>query len=96
MILDFYLLELSKNKQTKQKIDDEVCPQIENIVQELSSQLSWNFPRVNGAYKLSYVDEHFHIHKILNGKESTLPLLIEHKSFDRYYIIDLKYQIHML
>ena len=96
MILDFYLLGLSIDKQTKQKIDDEVCPQIENIVQELSSQLSWNFPRVYGAYKSSYVDEHFHIPKILNWKEITLTLLVEHKGFDWYYIIDLKYQIHML
>ena len=54
------------------------------------------FPKSISAYKSLYIDEHFNIHKILNWKESTLPLLIEHKSFDRYYIIDLKYQIHML
>ena len=72
------MLELSNEKQKIQKIDDKVCPQIENIVQELSSQLSWNFPRVYGAYKSSYVDEHFHIHKMLNWKEITLTLLIEH------------------
>ena len=90
------MLELSNEKQKIQKIDDKVCPQIENIVQEPSSQLSWNFPTVYGTNKSSYVDEHFHIHKILNWKEITLTLLIEHKSFDWYYIIDLEYQIHML
>ena len=60
MILDFYLLEQSNYKQTKQnktkKIDEEACPQIEKKVQEPSSQLSWNFPRVQyDAYKSSYV-----------------------------------------
>ena len=42
MILYFYLLELSNYKQnkTKQKIDEEVCPQIEKKVQKPSSQLS--------------------------------------------------------
>ena len=39
-----YLLELSNYKQIKQnktqKIDEEVCPQIEKKVQESSSQLS--------------------------------------------------------
>ena len=63
---------------------------IEKKVQEPSSQLSWNFPRVqHGAYKSSYVDEHFHIHNIPNWKENTLLLLVEHKIFDRYYIIEL-------
>ena len=60
MILYFYLLELSNYKQnkTKQKIDEEVCPQIEKKVQELSSQLLWNLPRVQySAYKSSYVDK---------------------------------------
>ena len=37
-------------KKKKQKIDDEVYPQIENIVQEPLSQLSRNFPKVYGAY----------------------------------------------
>ena len=59
MILDFYLLEQSNYKQIKQnktKIDEEVCPQIEKKVQEPSTQLSWNFPRVlYDAYKSSYV-----------------------------------------
>ena len=41
LILDFYLLDLSNCKQTKQKkIDEEVCPQIEKKVQESSCQLS--------------------------------------------------------
>ena len=72
------------------KTNVEVCPQIENKVQEPSSQLSWNFSRVQfGAYKSSYVDEYFHIHNIPNWKESTLLLLVVHKSFDRYYIIGL-------
>ena len=79
----------TKQKTKNKKIDDEVCPQIEKKVQEPSSQLSWNFPWVQySAYK-SYVDEHFHIHKIPNWKECILPLLIEHKSFNRYHIIDL-------
>ena len=48
LILDFYLLDLSNCKQTKQKkIDEEVCPQIEKKVQESSCQLSWNFPKSN-------------------------------------------------
>ena len=92
MILDFYLLELSNYKQTKQnkKTNVEVCSQIEKKVQEPSSQLSWNFSRLQfGAYKSSYVDEHFHIHNTPNWKESTLLLLVVHKSFDRYYIIGL-------
>ena len=83
------MLELSNDKQKKKKNDYEVCQQIENIVQEPSSQLSWNFPRLYGAYNSSYVDEHFHIHNIPNWKESTLLLLLDHKSFDRYYIIEL-------
>ena len=88
MILDFYLLELSKyfkkknKKRKKTKIDEEVCPQIEKKVQEPSSQLLWNLPRVQySAYKSSYVDEYFHIHKILIWKESTLLLYIEYKKF---------------
>ena len=41
----------------KNKIDVEFSPQIENKVQEPSSQLSWNFPRVQyGIYKSSYVE----------------------------------------
>ena len=58
-------------------------------IQESSSQLSLNFPRVHyGAYK-SYVDQNFHIHNIPNWKEITLLLLFDHKSFDRYHIIEL-------
>ena len=39
------------------KIDEEFSPQIENEVQETSSQLLWNFPRVQyGTYKSSYVE----------------------------------------
>ena len=74
-ILDFYLfflLELSNYKQTKQKTENWwlVCPQIEKKVQEPSSQLSWNFPRIQySAYKSSYVDKCFHIHKIPNWKQ---------------------------
>ena len=57
LILDSYLLELSKYKQMKKKNDEEFSSQIENKVQEPSSQLSWNFPRVQyGAYKSSYVE----------------------------------------
>ena len=42
LILDFYLLELSKYKQMKKKknFDEEFSPQIENKVQKTSSQLS--------------------------------------------------------
>ena len=42
LIIDFYLLELSKYKlmKIKNKIDVEFSPQIENIIQEPSSQLS--------------------------------------------------------
>ena len=75
----------TKQKTKNKKIDDEVCPQIEKKVQEPSSQLLWNLPRVQySAYKSSYVDEYFHIHKILIWKESSLLLYVEHKSFDRY------------
>ena len=60
LILDFYLLEQSNYKQIKQKkkkIDEEFCPQIEKKVQEPSTQLSWNFPRVQyDANKSSYVE----------------------------------------
>ena len=62
MILDFYLLnqsnykQIKQNKTKKKNFDEEVCPQIEKKVQEASSQLSWNFPRVQyDAYKSSYV-----------------------------------------
>ena len=94
MILYFYLLELSNYKQTKQnktkKIDDEVCPQIEKKVQKPSSQLSWNFIRVQyGAYKSSYVENTSTSTKYPNLKESALFLWVENKSFDRYYIIEL-------
>ena len=94
MILYFYLLELSNYKQTKQnktkKIDDEVCPQIEKKVQKPSSQLSWNFIRVQyGAYKSSYVENTSTSTKYPNLKESNLLLRVENKSFDTYYIIEL-------
>ena len=94
MILYFYLLELSNYKQnkTKQKIDEEVCPQIEKKVQKPSSQLSWNFTRVQyGAYKSSYVGNTSTSTKYPNFflKKSTLFLRVENKSFDRYYIIEL-------
>ena len=84
---DAVALTINKQNQKKKKIDEEVCPQIKNKVQESSCQLSWNILRVQyGAYKSSYVDKHFHIHNIPNWKESTLLLWVENKSFDRYYI----------
>ena len=92
LILYFYLLELSNYKQTKQnkKIDDKVCPQTEKKVQKPSSQLSWNFIRVQyGAYKSSYVENTSTSTKYPNLKESTLLLRVENKSFDTYYIIEL-------
>ena len=90
---DAVALTINKQNKTKpkkkKKIDEEVCPQIKKKVQESSYQLSWNILRVQyGAYKSSYVDKHFHIHNIPNWKESTLLLPVDHKSFDRYYIIE--------
>ena len=76
LILDFYLLKLSKYKQTKKKkTDEEFFPQIENKVWEPSSQLSWNFSRVQyGAYKSSYVENisHHMLRTLLNPQNTKL------------------------
>ena len=97
LILYFYLLELSNYKQTKQKKKKKKkknwwwsLSTIEKKVQKPSSQLSWNFIRVQyGAYKSSYVENTSTSTIYPNLKESTLFLQFENKSFDRYYIIEL-------